>query len=229
MAERKRPRRTRERILATSLDLFNRFGEPRITTADIANEMNISPGNLYYHFRNKDEIVVELYAAFDAEVRPLLSAPEGRRIDVEDFWLLVHLLLERMQAYRFLYRDVADLALRQRPLGSRFARLLRDGEATMRTIFAGMRDAGELDASDDALAALARNAMLNITQSMTYERLCHADRADAGDADLNRVAHHVLMLIEPHLVGPARALISRISRDYLAVGSPSRGNAGAVQ
>ena len=73
MAERKRPRRTRERILETSLALFNTFGEPNITTASVADEMNISPGNLYYHFRNKDEIIGELYAALEAKLVPLFA------------------------------------------------------------------------------------------------------------------------------------------------------------
>ena len=91
MADKKRPRRTRERILETSLALFNLRGAPQVTTAEIAGEMNISPGNLYYHFRNKDEIVAELCAAFEARIRPLFADPRGRGIDVEDLWLWLHL------------------------------------------------------------------------------------------------------------------------------------------
>jgi hypothetical protein len=53
----KAPRRTAERILEVTLELFNRFGEPNVSTTLISAELNISPGNLYYHYPAKDELI----------------------------------------------------------------------------------------------------------------------------------------------------------------------------
>jgi AcrR family transcriptional regulator len=76
--ERKPKRRTRERILETSLQLFNDFGEPNVTTQLISDEMGISPGNLYYHFHNKDEIIESLFADFERDIEDTLAAPTRR-------------------------------------------------------------------------------------------------------------------------------------------------------
>jgi len=122
MAERKRPRRTRERILETGLALFNRDGAPQVTTANIADEMNISPGNLYYHFDNKEEIVFELYARYEEGVLPLYADRAGRPLDVDDLWLWLHLLFEQMWRYRFLYRDLDQLTSQDPKLGRASAR-----------------------------------------------------------------------------------------------------------
>ncbi|TMH04700.1 MAG: TetR/AcrR family transcriptional regulator [Betaproteobacteria bacterium] len=110
MADRKRPRRTRERIVENSLSLFNRDGAPHVTTADIAVEMGISPGNLYYHFRNKDEIAAELFKAFERRLEGLLTAPAGRPGNVEDLWFFLHVLFEAMWDYRFIYLRQDDAA-----------------------------------------------------------------------------------------------------------------------
>ena len=80
---RKAPRRTAERILEVTLDLFNRFGEPNVSTTLISAEMNISPGNLYYHYPAKDELINSLYDRYEHSLTELLNAAEGVR-NVED-------------------------------------------------------------------------------------------------------------------------------------------------
>jgi AcrR family transcriptional regulator len=215
MPEKKRPRRTRERILETSLALFNRRGAPHVTTADIAGEMNISPGNLYYHFRNRDEIVRELYAAFEARLKPLLADPRGRQIGVEDFWLWLHLLFERMAEYRFLYRDLDELAARDPTFAMRFGRLLRQGIATVVLLCRAMVDTGSMNASEREIAALAGNTMLVATYWQSFARIGRTSPENAGETDAGRAAYQVLALIAPYLVGDARVHIDRLGRDYL--------------
>jgi AcrR family transcriptional regulator len=218
--ERKRPRRTRERILETSLALFNRFGEPHITTADIADEMNISPGNLYYHFRNKDEIIGELYGALEARLAPLLAWPEGRVPDVEDLWFMLHALFEGMWAYRFFYRDVIELTSRNRKVALRFAELTRRGEATVIDLCRGMVDAGTMRASERELAALAQNVTIVATYWMSFQRTAHPPppgrpAGDDSHLSLDRAAYQVLALIAPFALGEARLRIERLGERYL--------------
>jgi AcrR family transcriptional regulator len=215
MQEKKRPRRTRERILEASLSLFNRRGAPQVTTAEIAGEMNISPGNLYYHFRNKDEIVAELCGAFEARMTPLLADPRGRAVHAEDLWLWLHLLFERMGEYRFILRDVDLLAARDSRLGARIGRLLRRAVATMVELCRSMVDAGTMAASERDIAALAQNVVLVATYWQSFARIGHSPAERADESAPGRAAWQVLCLIAPFLLGDARLLIDRLGRDYL--------------
>ena len=214
MAERKRPRRTRERILETALLLFNRLGEPHVTTADIAIEMEISPGNLYYHFRNKDQIIAELFAAFERRLDGLLTLPQKRHAGVEDLWLLLHLLFEAMLEHRFLFRDLDEILSRNRNLASRFTAILRRGVGTVVELCRGMVASGAMRASEREIGALADNVAVVATYWISYQRISAGERAEAL-VSLDRAAYQVLSLIAPFLHGEARALLDRLSQDYL--------------
>ena len=217
MSDKKRPRRTRERILETSLALFNRAGEPNVTTADIADEMNISPGNLYYHFRNKDDIIGELFAAYASDVSPLLAIPPARAPDIEDLWLMLHLVFERMCAYRFLFRDLDEIASRNRKVALAHAMLVRRCEETIVALCRGLVGAGTMHAGERDIAAIAANVAIVSTYWLSYQRLAANARApgDADAADPSRAAWQVLALIAPYISGAARALIERLGDRYL--------------
>ena len=124
MAEKKKPRRTAERILEVTLELFNRFGEPNVSTTAISAELRISPGNLYYHYPAKDELINSLFDRYERALDELLRAADGVR-NVEDAWLFFHMLFELIWNYRFLYRDLNDLLSKNRRLETHFQTVLQ--------------------------------------------------------------------------------------------------------
>jgi AcrR family transcriptional regulator len=217
MAEKKRPRRTRERILETGLALFNRLGAPQVTTADIADEMGISPGNLYYHFRNKDEIVFELYAQYEAGVLPLYADRGGRALDVDDLWLWLHLLFEQTWRYRFLHRDIDQLTSQNAKLGARFGALLGRAVTTVIQLCHGLAKAGALQAgaSDREIESLAQNVVLVAAYWSSYDRVRRSAADAPAEGDAGRAAYQVLALFAPYLAGDARAYFDRLAADYL--------------
>ncbi|WP_343230952.1 TetR/AcrR family transcriptional regulator [Thermomonas sp.] len=126
-------RQTRKRILDASLAMFNAQGEPNVTTNHIADELEISPGNLYYHFRNKDDIIEQLFARYEERMDAALETPSARLPGLEDIWLQLHLVFECIWDYRFLYRDLVEILSRNRRLRLRFARILKRADEQAHT------------------------------------------------------------------------------------------------
>ncbi|MBL8385570.1 MAG: TetR/AcrR family transcriptional regulator [Burkholderiales bacterium] len=215
MAEQKPKRRTREKILELSHRLFNDFGEPNVTTSMIGDEMNISPGNLYYHFRNKDEIVNALFVDFEREMDALLASPARRPISVEDAWLFLHLVFELIWKYRFIYRDLNDLLSRNRIVETHFRRILEDSFRVARQLALGMRESGELAASDAEIAALSGNMVLIATYWLSFEYVRNPRKPIDGQS-MGRGVYHAMSMVAPYLAGDAKRLFERLAGAYLA-------------
>jgi AcrR family transcriptional regulator len=208
-----RTQRTRSRVLAESLRLFNELGEAQVTTGTIAAALGMSPGNLYYHFRNKDQIVEELFSRFEAriDIRPQEGAAGAAAI--EDLWLYLHLMLEAIWDYRFLYRSLEDLLGRNRRLREHFARIVERQFDVVVALCRGLVRSGTMRARPEEIRTLARNVLLVATYWLSFRGL--GARSGAMDAELGRGAYHVMSLIAPYLVGDARAHLQRLSRSYI--------------
>lgn len=208
----KRPRRTVERILEASLGLFNQFGEPNVTTTQIADELNISPGNLYYHFRNKEAIVQPLFERFATELAGNLALPLDRAITLEDMWLQLHLVFETIWRYRFIYRDLNDLLARHRRIREHFRRIIAEQSAAGVDVFRGLVESGDMMAGEEEMQALARNTVLIATYWLSFENA----RGGQPDSDnIGRGVYQVMSAIAPFLVGESRRLFEQLSGDYL--------------
>lgn len=106
---------TYERIIDVSLQLFNEHGERTITTNHIASHLSMSPGNLYYHFANKDEIIIQLFKRYSAELFTFLSQaslPES----VDECIQYMNGIYDIMWEYRFLFSDINSLLFRSATL-----------------------------------------------------------------------------------------------------------------
>jgi AcrR family transcriptional regulator len=212
------PRRTRERILELSLRLFNEFGEPNVTTTTIAEEMEISPGNLYYHFRNKDDIVNSIYAQFEVEINKKLAFPEGRAANVQDVWTYLHLSFEIVWRYRFFYRDLNDLLSRNRNFELNFKQILNHKIQVARELCVKLREEEKFYANDAEIDALATNMVVVATYWLPYEYVRNPRKyteLQTMQESLARGCYQVMVLISPYLRGESKQVFEKLSNDYL--------------
>ena len=209
-----RTQRTVERILAASLKLFNAEGEANVTTGMIADALNMSPGNLYYHFRNKEQIVEALFRRFEArmDVDPRPPADAARAI--EDLWLYLHLALEAIWEYRFVYRNLDDLLARNRRLRDVFNRIVDRKLAAFEALCRNLVASGAMRAAPEEIRALGRSVIVVATYWLNFQSI-RRRREDLSADDLGEGAYQVLSLVAPYLRGEARAHLDALSGRYI--------------
>lgn len=204
--------KTRERIVQTSLYLFNQEGESHVTTLDIANEMDISPGNLYYHFRGKEQIIEEIFGRFEHSMTDIYSAPIKKTLKVEDNWFYLFVVFEEIYNYRFLYYNLTDITQRYDVIGKRFKQLLHLKLQSAKALCRSLVDAGILKATDSQLEVLANSIVLTITYWMSYNYL------QTGNKDSELVLHkgvyQVMSLIAPYLTPETQYFFDESSNLY---------------
>ncbi len=219
----KAPRRTAERILEVTLELFNRFGEPNVSTTLISAELNISPGNLYYHYPAKDELINSLFDRYERSLSELLNASDGVR-NVEDAWFFLHTLYELIWQYRFLYRDLNDLLSKNRRLETHFQWVLKNKTRSLRTLLEAMNRSGAISIDSREIEGTATSMVVVLTYWLSYEYVRDPRRAlepESASSALVRGAQHVLNLLVPYLESQQRQPLLALVNEYSSKLTPA--------
>lgn len=120
--------KTAERILITTLELFNEHGESNVSCVDIAMELDISPGNLYYHYKGKEVMVVALFEMYKERMSKILTSSDDADLKIEDFFYFLLMVLQSSHLFRFLYHNPADLMSKYPSIQRGFKKLLKTQE-----------------------------------------------------------------------------------------------------
>ena len=194
--------KTRDRILHTSLELFNEEGEEHTTTIDIANELDISPGNLYYHFKGKDQIIAELFQQYELALSSTLTAPIEKPLsqdeaNIEDNWYYLYVVLEEMYQYRFLYHNLDNILQRYPNIARSFKRLIQLKRAALYAICQALIQQAVIEASESQLLGLVDNMTLNLTFWLSYDQLLHGEREPG--VVIHQGVLQLLTMVAPYL------------------------------
>src|SRR5215216_5193871 len=118
---------TREKILDTALALFNKNGTATVSTNHIAEAAGMSPGNLYYHFHNKEEIIRALFERLHAANAAGFELPIGKQPSLHDLQEFIRFNYKTLWQYRFAYRELVALLRSDPKLKNRFVEVRQRG------------------------------------------------------------------------------------------------------
>ena len=204
--------KTRERIIQASLELFNAQGERSVTTNHIAAHLGMSPGNLYYHFRNKQAIIAELFGQYEAQVDSFLRLPPGRALTISDKTFYLQALLAAMWHYRFLHRDLEHLLDSDAALAERYRLFAQRCLQGAGSIYQGFVDAGILLMNPAQIEALTLNAWIIMTSWVRFLCTTRGQPGDLSEPMLRRGIYQVLALEGGYIAPEARAAVEALYR-----------------
>lgn len=192
--------KTKERILVTSIELFNRNGVAPMTTNHIAKAMDISPGNLYFHYDNKEEILRELFVRMCKETyeiwRPRRSVKRAALQFIDENF-------ELYWKYRFFHREMYALRRKDLQLGKMWRQHIQKMMKLMQVLYRHWVRQGYMTEIKNAEEMLYISEAL-LAMSTTFLQFFENAERLPGKKSVDRGKRHVARLLFPYAAGQTR-------------------------
>ncbi len=197
-----RPNRvsTKDRILAKSLELFNEGGARAVGTTHIGEALGMSPGNLYYHYRNREEIVSALFDRLEPEFRATLTADLDPPLSPKRFAAFYTQSFDVLWRYRFFFGALVDLLRRDPELAERYTAFQTWALKSLEAIAGQLVSDGSMKEPPppDGLKAVATNTWLIWMNWIQFTQTTKAD-GSITRGDLAQGAFQTFDILKPYL------------------------------
>lgn len=136
----------KEAILESARELFNNSNTQAITTNHIAKAMGISPGNLHYHYKNREEIIYKLYIKLRVEMSlDIQELPKS----IKELQEHEKILIKIQWKYRFFFRELLFLFSRDSTLQEQYIKDNLSHRNRIKIVINNLRENNELNIPDD--------------------------------------------------------------------------------
>lgn len=189
--------KTKDRILDVATQLFNAQGTNAVSTNHIAEAAGLSPGNLYYHYRNKDEIIRAIFERQFAALDVAFVLPKDRIPTLMDILEYVRINFRIMSAYTFIYRELVGLLRQDEILRKRYVEIRARGYEGFHEIIAFTAQLGLLVApiDDQTITQLA-----DICWMISEFWLASLDMSEQpiNESNIERGIQLMLLVVKPY-------------------------------
>ena len=191
-------RATKERIVDAAIHLWNRAGVGPVTTNHIAAHLEMSPGNLYYHFKNKEEIVRAAFERMSAEADEVWRIPPGESPGPLTLHRMLTGNIQLYVKYIFFARELSALVRADPALKKRYRKIQEERVRELTQAVRALVKAGVLENVAPAdVSILVDNAWIIGVFGIPSAEL--AGRADTLDGEIAYGARQVLHLFKPYM------------------------------
>ena len=94
------------KILETAIRLFNEEGYVNVSIRDIANTLKISPGNLTYYYKKKNDLIK---AIFDLQYREYRDMKLSACNDLEGLNAILKKMMQHQKKYAFYFHNIVEI------------------------------------------------------------------------------------------------------------------------
>ncbi|RLV60799.1 TetR/AcrR family transcriptional regulator [Parashewanella curva] len=206
--------KTRDKIIHASLELFNEHGERAITTNHIAAHLGISPGNLYYHFRNKQDIIQSIFSLYEGHLHEHFQPPQEGNISPERLVNYFDAMFYGLWQFRFFYANLSDILQKDDSLKQRYHAIQVKVMQASQGIIRQLVNSGILEIPDSDLDRFADTLKMIAASWISY-RLAQSSNSNIQKFELYDGISRVIMLTKNYASASAKPAFEQLEQRYI--------------